>query len=142
MATFWKLKMNPEVVAQFENVDKEIDKLADKVTALEATNTKQAGEIAALTKKLAEVEADQVLSDELRTRIEAIEKAIEKTPPVGSIKADQHTVHSAYVPPSQRKRQRMAKTSDIVGMVDRIKKVAPPPENAAETAEPTSSLED
>ena len=138
MATFWKLKMNPEVVAQFENVDKEIDKLAGKVTALEATNTKQAGEIAALTKKLAEVEADQVLSDELRTRIEAIEK----TPPVGSIKADQLTVHSAYVPPSQRKRQRMAKTSDIVGMVDRIKKVAPPPENAAETAEPTSSLED
>ena len=131
MATFWKLKMNPEVVAQFENVDKEIDKLAERVAAAEAT-------VSALSKKLAEVEADQVLSDELRTRIEAIEK----TPPVGSIKADQLTVHSAYVPPSQRKRQRMAKTSDIVGMVDRIKKVAPPPENAAETAEPTSSLEE
>jgi hypothetical protein len=131
MATFWKLKMNPEVVMQFENVDKEIDKLAERVAAAEAT-------VSALSKKLAEVEADQLLTDELRARIEAIEK----TPQTGSIKADGTTVHAAYVPPSKRKQMRMAKTSDIVGMVERIKKVSPLPETAAEAAEPTSSLED
>jgi uncharacterized coiled-coil protein SlyX len=138
MATFWKLQMNKEVVAQFERVDNEINKLADRVAASEATVAKQQAEIAALTKKLGEVEADQLLTDELRARIEAIEK----TPQTGSIKADGTTVHAAYVPPSKRKQMRMAKTSDIVGMVERIKKVSPPPETAAEAAEPTSSLEE
>jgi len=139
MGTMWTKKIDPLVVGELKKAEEAVLGLFAKAkTEAEASLKGVLSKIEAAEVRLKELEdfADQFEKDTL-TRLEAVEKSMasglmynEDHP----VKPDEQIVQG-YTPWSKRKAARIAGSSDIAAMKQRILKVSPPPEPANEGQE-------
>ena len=139
MGEIWKKKIDPLVVEELKKAEAAVhDLFAKAKTEAEEALKPILVRIEAAEARVKELEdfADQFEKDIL-TRLEAVEKSMAS----GLMNTEDHPVKpdeqivQGYTPWSKRKAARVAGSSDIAAMKQRILKVSPPPEPANEAQE-------